>query len=165
MLHSQALLDRIFESICRPLKVRIEQVLLSLPPALLCFQLTQLPSFYRTLVAGILGGDAHLPAALQACHDIAHRVFFEQLRSRGDKLVRNPPAPPADLSPPAQVCLARVAAAGVKTGGCLHVSVGMRPHIQSFNQQVHQSHCLSVAGAHWLPYAGDLQVCSVNSMC
>ncbi|GAX74715.1 hypothetical protein CEUSTIGMA_g2163.t1 [Chlamydomonas eustigma] len=100
---SYVLLDRIFESICRPLKVRIEQVLMTSPPLLLCFQLAQLHSFYLGLVSRAVGPGAQLAAVLRSCRDMASRVFFEQLRSRGDKLIRSPPIPPVDLSPPPQV--------------------------------------------------------------
>lgn len=34
---------------------------------------------------------------------MAQRVFLEQVRARGDKLVRNAPPPPKDLSVPPQV--------------------------------------------------------------
>lgn len=37
------------------------------------------------------------------CVCAVRRVFFEQLRSRADKLRRNPPPPPKDLSAPQQV--------------------------------------------------------------
>ncbi|GLC43979.1 hypothetical protein PLESTB_000216400 [Pleodorina starrii] len=102
-LHTPALLDRIFDSICRPLKLRVEQVLMTSPPTLLAFSLGQLLAFYHGLVARILGPVGQLTATLGACRDMATRVFFEQLRSRGDKLRRNPPPPPKDLSPPQQV--------------------------------------------------------------
>ncbi|KAG2497264.1 hypothetical protein HYH03_004848 [Edaphochlamys debaryana] len=102
-LHTPALLDRVFDSICRPLKLRVEQVLMTSPPTLLAFQLGQLLSFYHGLVARILGPTGQLTSTLSACRDMATRVFFEQLRARGDKLRRNPPPPPRDLSPPQQV--------------------------------------------------------------
>ena len=43
------------------------------------------------------------PDVLRACRAMALRTFTEALRQRGDKLVRYPPAPPRDLSPPQQV--------------------------------------------------------------
>ena len=102
-LSTAALLDRVFESICRPLKVRIEQVLMTSPPLLLCFQLSQLHAFYHALITRIIGTNSQLSQTLRGCRDMAHRVFFEQLKAKGDKLVRNAPVPPKDLSPPAQV--------------------------------------------------------------
>uniref|UniRef100_A0A383VY11 Conserved oligomeric Golgi complex subunit 6 n=1 Tax=Tetradesmus obliquus TaxID=3088 RepID=A0A383VY11_TETOB len=100
---SAALLDRIFESVCRPLKVRVEQVLMMSPPLLLCYQLGQLAGFYQRLLADILGPGAALSTTVAGCRDVANRTFLEQLKAAGDRLLRTPPAPPADLSPPAQV--------------------------------------------------------------
>lgn len=100
---SATLLDRIFESICRPLKVRVEQVLMMSPPLLLCYQLSHLLAFYHQLVAAILGAPAQLSATLRGCRDMAQRSFLEQLKAQGDRLLRNPPPPAADLSPPQQV--------------------------------------------------------------
>eukprot|EP00887_Chlorella_sp_A99_P005804 scaffold1.g5804.t1 len=97
------LLDAVFESICRPLKVRIEQVLLSSPPPLLCFRLSQLLSFYLTIVEPMLGHASQLCDALRGCKAMALRAFQEQLRQRGDKLLRYPPPPPRGLEPPQQL--------------------------------------------------------------
>lgn len=102
-LSSAALLDRIFDGICRPLRVRVEQVLMMSPPLLLCYQLSQLGAFYHELVSRILGPGAALSAALAGCRDMARRAFFEQLRAAGDRLLRAPPAPAPDLLPPPAV--------------------------------------------------------------
>jgi hypothetical protein len=102
-LSHQALLGRIFESVCKPLKVRVEQVLLMSPPLLLCYQLSQLVGFYHALVERVLGPEAALTLTIAGCRDMATRTFMEQLRASGDRLLKNPPAPPADLSPPPQV--------------------------------------------------------------
>lgn len=66
-LSTSALLDRIFESICRPLKVRIEQVLMTSPPLLLCFQLAQLHSFYLGLIGRAVGPGAQLTQVGSRC--------------------------------------------------------------------------------------------------
>ncbi|KAI8473219.1 MAG: component of oligomeric golgi complex 6 [Monoraphidium minutum] len=99
-LSSAALLDRIFEGVCRPLRVRVEQVLMMSPPLLLCFQLSQLGGFYAALVAKILGPGAALSATLAGCRDMARRAFLDQLRASGDRLLRAPPVPGPDLQPP-----------------------------------------------------------------
>jgi len=97
------LLDRVFESICRPLKVRIEQVLMSAPSLLLCFRLSNLLAFYSATMSAILGEEGQLVETLRGCKEMASRIFFEQLKAKGDQLQRYPPAPPRDLSPPPQV--------------------------------------------------------------
>ena len=81
------LLSIIFEGICRPLRVRLEQVLMSSPPPLLSFRLAQLLVFYLHTVDGMLGVSSPLSDTLRACHSMAMRTFFEHLRHRGDRLV------------------------------------------------------------------------------
>lgn len=84
-------------------QVRIEQVLLSSPPPLLCFRLSQLLSFYLTTVEPLLGPSSQLSEALRGCKGMALRTFQDQLRQRGDKLLRYPPAPHKELEPTPQV--------------------------------------------------------------
>lgn len=79
------------------------------PPLLLCFQISQLLAFYAHTVAGLMTGGAQpqqpsqLAETLAACCKLARRVFAEELKKRGDRMLRYPPAAPADLSPPPQV--------------------------------------------------------------
>eukprot|EP00879_Flechtneria_rotunda_P009830 GHRR01010282.1.p1 GENE.GHRR01010282.1~~GHRR01010282.1.p1 ORF type:complete len:398 (+),score=135.87 GHRR01010282.1:1055-2248(+) len=103
LLTPAVLLDRIFESVCRPLRVRIEQVLMMSPPLLLCYQLGQLTLFYHSLVVNVLGSKAALSQTLGACGELANRTFLEQLRVFGERMLRTPPPPPPDLTPPTQV--------------------------------------------------------------
>ena len=87
-------------------QVRIEQVLLGAHPLLLCFSLTQLLGFYAGTVVRLLGRPSQLAATLGACRAMAARAFADHLKARGDKLMRQPPLPPPDLSPPSQVRIA-----------------------------------------------------------
>lgn len=103
MPSTAVLLDRVFESICRPLKVRIEQVLMSSPSLLLCFRLSHLLAFYSATMGNILGEEGQLVETLKGCKEMASRIFFDQLKAKGDQLQRYPPPPPRDLSPPPQV--------------------------------------------------------------
>ena len=52
---------------------------------------------------GVLGEAASLSATLRGCRALAQRSFQEQLQSAGAQLLRYPPQPPRDLSPPPQV--------------------------------------------------------------
>jgi hypothetical protein len=83
-------------------QVRVEQVLLGSPPLLLCFSLSQLLAFYTSLVDRLMGSSS-LTHTLASCRQLAARVFHEQLKGFGDRLLRYPPPPPKDLSPPQQV--------------------------------------------------------------
>ena len=73
------------------------------PPLLLCFQISHLLAFYQRTVSSMLGARCQLADTLAATCKLARRVFAEQLKSRGDKLLRYPPKPQQDLSPPPQV--------------------------------------------------------------
>lgn len=52
----------LFSSLLLP-QVRIEQVLMSSPPPLLCFRLSQLLAFYLGTVEGLLGAGSQLAGA------------------------------------------------------------------------------------------------------
>ena len=91
--------------LCWAAQVRVEQVLLSPPPLLLCFQASQLLAFYAATVTSLLGPGAQLAEQLASARVLARRVFGEQLKDRGDKLLRYPPSPPANLFPPSQARL------------------------------------------------------------
>lgn len=115
-----------FEGVCRPLKVRIEQALLTSPPAILCFHLLQLLSYYADTFAAILApagapashaGSARsaighasaaregsaLLATLCQLRDRAATGYHESLRARTQRLLRAPPAPPRSLAVPTEI--------------------------------------------------------------
>lgn len=97
------ILNIVFQSIARPLKVRLEQVLLTSPPPLLCFRLSQLFSFHMKTFDDILERNNYLSEALLSCRAMAMRTFHDNIRHRGEKLIKYPPAPPPDLSLPLQL--------------------------------------------------------------
>lgn len=85
-------------------QVRIEQVLMSSPSLLLCFRLSHLLAFYNLTIMNLLDEEAQLVHTLKGCREMASRIFYDQLKAKGDQLQRYPPAPPKDLSPPQEVC-------------------------------------------------------------
>ena len=119
-----SILDKIFESICRPFRVRVDQVLSSQPNASLLLKLSSLLAFMaRTMEpifgAGGAGSDdggesaasadgnekpvAALVAIINECAGLARGAFQEKVKGTGERLVQSPPAAPADLSPPQQL--------------------------------------------------------------
>ncbi len=94
-------LDRIFEGVCRPFKVRVEAALAGVPPGalLLSFQLSALLSFYAATLAGVVGRASVLTAAVAECHGAALAALHAQLAARKERLARFPPAPGADATP------------------------------------------------------------------
>lgn len=97
------LLDKIFLSIDRPLKARIEQVLMLPPAPVLCFELSRLLDFYHGVISSLTGKRSHLSESLQSCLDMAERTFHEQIHSRGIRLSRHSLVIPRDLTPPIEV--------------------------------------------------------------
>ncbi|KAL3149170.1 hypothetical protein ABBQ32_002003 [Trebouxia sp. C0010 RCD-2024] len=100
---SSALLDRVVEGVCRPLKIRIEQVLTANLPLVLCFKLSQLLAFYGRTVEQMIGSGGKLTHTLAECHHLSTTVFHDQLKARGNRLLHHKAAPPKDLAVPQQV--------------------------------------------------------------
>lgn len=97
------ILDRIFEGVCRPFKVRVEQVLQSQPSLLLAFKLSNVLEFYSYTISDLLGEETALSITLFHVKDAAQRTFFDILKARGDKILRYPSLVAVDLSPPPAV--------------------------------------------------------------
>ncbi|XP_010518954.1 PREDICTED: conserved oligomeric Golgi complex subunit 6 [Tarenaya hassleriana] len=96
-------LDRIFEGVCRPFKVRVEQVLQSQPSLIISYKLTNTLEFYSYTISDLLGRDTALCNTLWMLKDAAQKTFFDILKTRGEKLLRYPPPIAVDLSPPPAV--------------------------------------------------------------
>lgn len=96
-------LDRVFEGVCRPFKVRVEQVLQSQPTLLLAYKLNNLLEFYSHTVSELLGQGAALSVTIREVRDAAQRTVFDIVKTRGDKLLRYPFPVAVDLSPPPAV--------------------------------------------------------------
>lgn len=96
-------LDRIFEGVCRPFKVRVEQVLQSQPSLIISYKLSNTLEFYSYTISDLLGRDTALCNTMWMLNNAAQKTFFEILKSRGEKLLRFPSFVAVDLSPPPAV--------------------------------------------------------------
>lgn len=96
-------LDRVFEGVCRPFKVRVDQVLHSQPSLLLAYKVNNLLEFYGHTVSDLLGPGASLSVTIREVCDAAQRTVLDIVKARGDKLLRYPSAVAVDLSPPPAV--------------------------------------------------------------
>ncbi|KAL9265233.1 Conserved oligomeric Golgi complex subunit 6-like protein, partial [Drosera capensis] len=96
-------LDRIFEGVYRPFKVRVEQVLQSQPSLIVSYKLIIQLEFYSYTISDLIGRETALCHTLWSLKDAAQKTFFDILKARGDKLLRYPPLVAADLSPPPAV--------------------------------------------------------------
>lgn len=96
-------LDRIFEGVCRPFKVRVEQVLQSQPSLIVSYKLINQLEFYTYTISDLIGNETALCQTLWTLKEAAQKTFFDILKSRGEKLLRYPPLVAVDLSPPPAV--------------------------------------------------------------
>uniref|UniRef100_A0A803LRC9 Conserved oligomeric Golgi complex subunit 6 n=2 Tax=Chenopodium quinoa TaxID=63459 RepID=A0A803LRC9_CHEQI len=96
-------LDRIFEGVCRPFKVRVEQVLQSQPSLIVSYKLINQLEFYTYTILDLTGSETALCQTLWTLKEAAQKTFFDILKSRGEKLLRYPPLVAVDLSPPPAV--------------------------------------------------------------
>ncbi|KAE9606951.1 hypothetical protein Lal_00025871 [Lupinus albus] len=96
-------LDRIFEGVCRPFKLRVEQVLQSQPSLIVSYKLSNTLEFYSYTISDLLGRNTALCNTLWVLKDAAQKTFFDILKGQGEKLLRYPPLVAVDLSPPPAV--------------------------------------------------------------
>lgn len=92
-------LDRVFEGVCRPFKLRVDQVLQSQPSLLLAYKLNNLLEFYGHTVSELLGQGATLSVTVRDVRDAAQRTVLDIVKARGEKLLRYPSPVAVDLSP------------------------------------------------------------------
>ncbi|XP_053378010.1 conserved oligomeric Golgi complex subunit 6-like isoform X2 [Mercenaria mercenaria] len=97
----QDILGHITEGVCRPFKVRVEQVLVSEQDAVTLYKLNNLLKFYHHTIGQIINPDAALLSTILEIQDLSHRMFFNSLTCNANKLLDKVELPPADLGPTA----------------------------------------------------------------
>uniref|UniRef100_A0AAR2JXZ7 Conserved oligomeric Golgi complex subunit 6 n=1 Tax=Pygocentrus nattereri TaxID=42514 RepID=A0AAR2JXZ7_PYGNA len=76
----QEIVSHITEGVCRPLKVRIEQVIVAEPGAVLLYKLSNLLKFYHHTISGIIGTSvASLLITIEEMHVLSKKMFFNSL--------------------------------------------------------------------------------------
>jgi conserved oligomeric Golgi complex subunit 6 len=101
---TERILSRTLEGVCQPLKVRVEQVLLSKPGVVTVFRLANLLDFYARTMGKALSWDSPLIAeVLNECKRRAMEELFLSLTEQSEQMLNSPPNPPASLSPPSTV--------------------------------------------------------------
>lgn len=94
-------LGHILEGVCRPLKVRIEQVLVSDPGSLVMFKLTNLIKFYSSTIKNILKTESSsLLELMDEMHVLCRKMFFNNLNLVASRLLDKVEVPGPDLGPP-----------------------------------------------------------------
>lgn len=100
----QEVVGHITEGVCRPLKVRIEQVIVAEPGAVLLYKLSNLLKFYHHTISSIIGtGAASLLMTIEEMHILSKKMFFNSLSLHASKLMDKVELPPADLGPTASL--------------------------------------------------------------
>ncbi|GLD53519.1 conserved oligomeric Golgi complex subunit 6 isoform X2 [Lates japonicus] len=100
----QEVVGHITEGVCRPLKVRIEQVIVAEPGAVLLYKLSNLLKFYHHTISSIIGtGVASLLITIEEMHVLSKKMFFNSLGLHASRLMDKVELPPADLGPTASL--------------------------------------------------------------
>ncbi|XP_015674182.1 conserved oligomeric Golgi complex subunit 6 [Protobothrops mucrosquamatus] len=96
----QEIVGHITEGVCRPLKVRIEQVIIAEPGAVLLYKISNLLKFYHHTISNIIGNSAAmLLTTIEEMHLLSKKIFFNSLSLHANKLLDKVELPPADLGP------------------------------------------------------------------
>ncbi|KAF3825868.1 hypothetical protein GH733_006695 [Mirounga leonina] len=84
----QEVVGHITEGVCRPLKVRIEQVIVAEPGAVLLYKISNLLKFYHHTISGIVGNSATtLLTTIEEMHLLSKKIFFNCLSLHASKLM------------------------------------------------------------------------------
>ncbi|XP_040282019.1 conserved oligomeric Golgi complex subunit 6 isoform X1 [Bufo bufo] len=98
--HIQEVVGHITEGVCRPLKVRIEQVIIAEPGAVLLYKISNLLKFYHHTISAIVGtSGSALLTTIEEMHLLSKKIFFNSLTLHASKLLDKVEMPPADLGP------------------------------------------------------------------
>lgn len=95
----QTVLSHITEGLCRPLKVRVEQVIVSEPGAVTLFRLSSLIKFYLHTIKQVITVEAQLLSTLEEMHVLCQKMFYNSLTCYCSRLLEKVELPPADLGP------------------------------------------------------------------
>uniref|UniRef100_A0A8B9GSU7 Conserved oligomeric Golgi complex subunit 6 n=1 Tax=Astyanax mexicanus TaxID=7994 RepID=A0A8B9GSU7_ASTMX len=100
----QEIVGHITEGVCRPLKVRIEQVIVAEPGAVLLYKLSNLLKFYHHTISGIIGTSVvSLLITIEEMHVLSKKMFFNSLSVHASRLMDKVELPPPDLGPTASL--------------------------------------------------------------
>ncbi|KAF9981203.1 Golgi transport complex subunit 6 [Modicella reniformis] len=94
-----SLLDKNLEGTARPLKSRVEQVLVSQASAITAFKISNLIKFYSSTIDKAIGPEAALSKTLHEISELSMNVFYEAIGKQSADLLRRPDIPGADLGP------------------------------------------------------------------
>ncbi|KAI9319355.1 oligomeric Golgi complex subunit 6 [Dichotomocladium elegans] len=92
------LLDYAMEGTCRPLKTRMEQVLVLQPGAITSYRVANLIQFYAIIVGKLLRKTAALSKLLYDLTDMAYKYFFRTINAQAERLLQSADPPSRELT-------------------------------------------------------------------
>ncbi|CAF2666340.1 unnamed protein product [Rotaria sp. Silwood2] len=94
----QTLLGYITEGLCRPLRVRLEQVLVSQHEPVTLYKLTNLLKFYETTIKQLLPIECQLVLVLDEVSNLSSKMFLNALNATATRLIEKVDMPTNDLN-------------------------------------------------------------------
>jgi hypothetical protein len=94
----QASLGYITEELCRPLRVRLEQVLVSQHEPVTLYKLTNLLKFYETTIKQLLPIECQLVLVLDEVSHLSSKMFLNALNATATRLIEKVDTPTNDLN-------------------------------------------------------------------
>ncbi|KAI8073094.1 oligomeric Golgi complex subunit 6-like protein [Gongronella butleri] len=92
------LLDAAMEGTCRPLKVRMDQVLGLQPDVITSYKVANLILFYAITMSRLLRKGSKLATTLYGATNSASKYLYQTLNAQSQRLLQTAEAPPRDLS-------------------------------------------------------------------
>lgn len=94
-----AVLSMVTEGACRPLHMRIEQVIVSMLSPSVAYKLVNLLRYYAGVLEGHLSPTAPLVQTVNDLSELQSKMFFSTLNAQTSKILEGMEAPLPDLSP------------------------------------------------------------------
>ena len=98
-----AILGMVTEGACRPLHVRVEQVIVSTTDAVIAYQLVNHLRYYQSVFQGLLSPTAPLVQTITDLTDLQSKMFFSALNVHVAKILEGLETPLPDLAPVAKI--------------------------------------------------------------
>ncbi|KAJ8658658.1 hypothetical protein O0I10_005698 [Lichtheimia ornata] len=92
------LMDYAMEGTCRPLKTRMEQVLVLQPGAITSYRVANLIQFYAVTISKLLRKNAALSKVLCDVTDMAYKYFFRTINGQAERLLQSADPPSRELT-------------------------------------------------------------------
>ena len=97
------LLASITEGAGRPLRMRVEQVLLSTSDPVVAYQMVNMVRYYMSVFYGLLGSTALLMSTVRDLAELQNKLFFSSLTVHTSRLMEEIELPDTELTPPSKL--------------------------------------------------------------